>query len=62
MLSSYLPIAILIIIATGVAVLVIILGHSFGPRHPTKRKSMPYESGMTPIGTWQSADADVAFI
>jgi len=22
----------------------------FGPRHPTERKSQPYESGMKPIG------------
>jgi NADH-quinone oxidoreductase subunit A len=48
---EYLPILVLLIIALGVAVLVIILGHSFGPRRPSARKSMPYESGMRPIGT-----------
>jgi NADH-quinone oxidoreductase subunit A len=47
---DYLPIAVLIFIATGIAVLVVILGHIFGPRRPTPRKSMPYESGMRPIG------------
>ncbi len=51
MLSSYLPIAILLILATVIAVVVIVLGNSFGPRRPTKRKAMPYESGMIPIGT-----------
>jgi NADH-quinone oxidoreductase subunit A len=50
MLIDYLPIGILIILATALAVLVVILGHLFGPRRPSKRKSSPYESGMIPIG------------
>ena len=50
MVQDFLPIAVLIIIATGLAVLVILLGHLFGPRRPTLRKSQPYESGMRPIG------------
>lgn len=48
--SDFLPIAVLFILAIALAALVIILGHSFGPRRPTTRKQMPYESGMTPIG------------
>ncbi len=50
MLNDYLPIAILIAFSTGLAVLIVVLGHAFGPRRPTERKSDPYESGMTPIG------------
>ena len=50
MLQEYLPIAVLLILATGLAGLVIVIGHLFGPRKPTQRKSMPYESGMRPIG------------
>ncbi len=50
MLIAYLPIAILLILSTGLAFLVVILGHLFGPRRPTQRKLQPYESGMTPIG------------
>ena len=50
MLIDYLPIAILIILALGLAFFVIALGTSFGPRRPSKHKSQPYESGMTPIG------------
>ena len=50
MLTDYLPIAIMIALATGLAVLIVVLGHAFGPRRPTERKSNPYESGMTPIG------------
>ncbi len=50
MLLSYLPIAILILLAAALTVMVIALGHLFGPKRPTETKSMPYESGMEPIG------------
>ncbi len=50
MLIEYLPIAILLVMATGLAALVVLIGHSFGPHRPTGRKNMPYESGMRPIG------------
>lgn len=50
MLLEYLPIVVLIVMATGLAGLVVIIGHVFGPRRPGPRKSMPYESGMRPIG------------
>ena len=46
MLEAYLPLLILIIVATLVALIAIGLGYLFGPRRPTKRKSQPYESGM----------------
>ncbi|MFZ6026376.1 MAG: NADH-quinone oxidoreductase subunit A [Chloroflexota bacterium] len=48
--AEYFPIAILLILATALAFFVIALGHLFGPRHPSLRKSQPYESGMRPIG------------
>jgi NADH-quinone oxidoreductase subunit A len=47
---EYLPILVLIIVATVVAFLAVGLGHAFGPRRPTARKSEPYESGMRPFG------------
>ena len=50
MLIDYLPIAVLILLSTILAVLVIVIGHVFGPKKPTKAKGMPYESGMDPIG------------
>jgi len=50
MLTEYLPIAILLLVAAGLAGFVVILGHLFGPRRPTERKSAPYESGMIPFG------------
>jgi NADH-quinone oxidoreductase subunit A len=50
MLIEYLPIAILVVLSTGLAALIIWIGNTFGPSHPTLRKSLPYESGMSPIG------------
>jgi NADH-quinone oxidoreductase subunit A len=50
MLQDYLPIVVLIVLSTILAGLVVLIGHLFGPRRPSLRKSMPYESGMRPIG------------
>ena len=47
---EYIPIAILILLATGLGVLVVLIGHLFGPKLPSSDKMMPYESGMRPIG------------
>lgn len=48
--QEYIPIAILLILATVIAVGVVAVGHLLGPKKPTARKSAPYESGMVPIG------------
>lgn len=50
MLSDYAPIAVLLAVSTLIAVLVVVIGHLFGPHRPTPRKLSPYESGMLPIG------------
>jgi NADH-quinone oxidoreductase subunit A len=50
MITEYLPILILFILATLLAALLVLIGHAFGPRRPTNKKAQPYESGMTPIG------------
>lgn len=50
MSNEYLPIVVLIVLASVLAVLVVVIGHLFGPRRPSARKSVPYESGMRPIG------------
>lgn len=50
MLLEYIAIAVLIALATAVAVIAIVLGELFGPKRKSERKAMPYESGMTPIG------------
>ena len=51
LLRDYLPIVILLGVSTGLAVAMVILGQILGPRRDTPEKLMPYESGMTPIGT-----------
>jgi NADH-quinone oxidoreductase subunit A len=50
---DYLPIAILTFLSVLVALIAVGLGHLFGPRRPTARKSEPYESGMRPYGPGQ---------
>lgn len=48
--QDYLPIVILLVVSTGLAFLIVLLGHMLGPRRDTALKLMPYESGMNPIG------------
>jgi NADH-quinone oxidoreductase subunit A len=50
MLFEYIAIAVLIILATIVALIAIGLGNLFGPKKKSAAKSMPYESGMIPYG------------
>jgi NADH-quinone oxidoreductase subunit A len=50
MLNDYIPLLILLVLATGLGAIVVILGTVFGPRRPSARKAMPYESGMVPYG------------
>ena len=50
-LQPYLPIAVLLAITTALAFVVIGLSSLLGPRRGTRRKLMPYESGMSPIGS-----------
>src|SRR5687768_1031495 len=49
-LQPYLPVAVLLVITTVLAFVVIGLSSLLGPRRGSKRKLMPYESGMSPIG------------
>jgi NADH-quinone oxidoreductase subunit A len=49
-LQPWLPIAVLLVLTTVLAFVVIGLSALLGPRRGSKRKLMPYESGMTPIG------------
>jgi NADH-quinone oxidoreductase subunit A len=48
--GEYLPIAVLITLATGLSFLVVVIGNLFGPKRPNPIKSQPYESGMKPYG------------
>jgi NADH-quinone oxidoreductase subunit A len=53
MLLNYVPILVMFLVALFIAVFVIVASSLLGPRRPTKRKLMPYESGMEPIGQAQ---------
>jgi NADH-quinone oxidoreductase subunit A len=48
--NDYLPIAVLVTLASLLAILVTVIGTVFGPRNPTRRKMDPYESGMRTLG------------
>ena len=50
MLLEYIAIGVFIALTTLVAIIAITLGTLFGPKRPADKKSMPYESGMNPIG------------
>lgn len=50
MLLQYAAIAIMIFLVAAVAIIAIVLGTLFGPKRPLNVKTMPYESGMNPVG------------
>lgn len=50
MLTNYVPILILLLVSTALALIVVVLSVLLGPRRPTGRKASPYESGMVPVG------------
>lgn len=49
-LYPYIPIGLLLVVALGFGVANLILGRYIGPRRESQVKSLPYESGMVPIG------------
>lgn len=52
-LTPYIPIAVLLGISLFFAILLPVLSLALGPRRPSARKGLPYESGMVPIGSAQ---------
>ena len=47
---EYVAIAVMVALATIIALIAIGLGTLFGPKKASEAKSMPYESGMNPYG------------
>ena len=47
-LSQYLPIVILLVLATAFAVLSVVASRLLGPQRPTPAKLAPYECGIVP--------------
>lgn len=50
-LAPWLPILILFLLTTVLAGFVIVASNLLGPKRGSLRKLMPYESGMSPIGS-----------
>jgi len=44
------PVAALLVIAVGLALIIANISRVLGPQRPSYRKAVPYESGMKPIG------------
>lgn len=50
-LGPWLPILVLFVLTTVLAFVVIGLSSLLGPQRGSRRKLMPYESGMSPVGS-----------
>lgn len=48
--TAYIAIGVLLVLSTGLASIIVLLGAVLGPNKPTERKLKPYESGMVPVG------------
>ena len=51
MAASYIPILFMLIVATGLAGIIILLSWLIGKRQESREKLMPYECGNDPVGT-----------
>ncbi len=51
MISAYIPVLVHLVLATLLAVVILGLHRLAGGRRPTLEKSLPYESGVWPIGS-----------
>ena len=51
LLSSYIPVLVMGVVAVGVCSALVFLSFLLGPRRPTPQKDAPYECGVTPIGS-----------
>jgi NADH-quinone oxidoreductase subunit A len=51
MIQDFVPIAIMLLIASGLSLTFLKLQEFLGPKRPSVLKSSAYESGMDPVGT-----------
>jgi NADH-quinone oxidoreductase subunit A len=49
-MANYIPILVLVIVSTVIALAMVTLSFFLGPKKPTIHKSTSYECGMTPVG------------
>jgi NADH-quinone oxidoreductase subunit A len=50
-LQTYFPLAVVMLVAAGVAALLVGLATLLGPRRPSKIKAAPFECGSDPVGS-----------
>jgi len=50
-MSNYAPILLILVIAIGMAAVLLVLSRVAGRNRPTKEKLAPYECGVAPVGT-----------
>jgi NADH-quinone oxidoreductase subunit A len=50
-MSNYFPILLILVIAIGMAAVLLVLSRVAGRNRPTKEKLAPYECGVEPVGT-----------
>ncbi len=51
MLGEFAPIFLMMLLATGLAMTLLLGAEKLGPQRPRRVKASPYESGMDPVGT-----------
>ncbi|MBX3101617.1 MAG: NADH-quinone oxidoreductase subunit A [Bacteroidetes bacterium] len=51
MIQDYIGFVVMFVVAAALGLILPILHQILGPRRPTQKKLMPYESGMDPIGS-----------
>lgn len=50
MLAEYLPTLLFLIVATGIGIVLLVVGNVLGPKTPSAAKLSPYESGFEAFG------------
>ncbi len=51
MISEFVPLFVMVLLATGLALTLLLLAEKLGPSRPRTVKALPYESGMDPVGS-----------
>jgi NADH-quinone oxidoreductase subunit A len=51
MFEDFIPLFLMMMLALGLAMTLLKAHQALGPKRPNRVKTMPYESGMDPIGT-----------
>jgi NADH-quinone oxidoreductase subunit A len=50
-MANYIPVLLILIVAIGMAAVILVLSRFAAKNRPTREKLMPYECGVEPVGT-----------